>query len=332
MRCAAAARSSVPPVTRTAIGAVGALAIAVVFAIYLATALGPEPARPPDVIANVTLARGLGESAAAFDSVWMVDTHDQALLRVDPAMRRVIARVPLRGRLSIAAGPDALWVGEDTGRGASLVRIDPRTNRPAARIVLRTPAGRPFPAGTPVVIGDGVWAFSINHALRVDVRTGRVTRLATLAPSTVGIRDVTAIDGDLWALRSDGRLARFDGATGARKRVFRTSFLDMPRVVGAARPPLLVADGGRLARLDPATGRAVWTVDVAHVGSAAMVNGLLWIAALNDNGERLVGIDPRDGRIASSTHVGQHDSVSIARVGREVWLAGSGGDVLVLRP
>ena len=331
-RRAAAARSSVPPVTSTAIGALGALAIAVVFAVYLATTLRPEPARPPQVIADVPLARGLGEIASAFDSAWMVDTHEQALLRVDPATRRVIARIPLRGQLAIAAGADAVWVGEDAGRGASLVRIDPRTNRPTARLALRTPAGRPFPGGAVVAVGDSVWVVSAKHALRVDARSGRVTRLATLAPPAVGVRDVTAIDGDLWALRSDGRLARFDSATGARKAIFRSSFLDMPRVVGDARGPLLLADGNRLARIDPATGRAIWTADVAHVGPAAMANGLLWMAALDRDGERVVAIDPRDGRIASSAHVGQHDSVSIARVAREVWLAGSSGDVLVVRP
>jgi PQQ-like domain len=330
-RRAAAARSSVPPVTRTAIGAIGALAIAVVFAVYLATALRPEPARPPQVIAAVPVARGLGEITAAFDSAWMVDTRDQAVLRVDPATRRVIARIPLPGQLAIAAGADALWVSEDAGRGATLVRIDPRTNRPAARISLRTPAGRSFPAATLVAIGDSVWVVSVKHALRVDARTGRVTRLATLAPPGVGVRDVTAIDGDLWALRSDGRLARFDGATGARKAIFRSSFLDMPRV-GGAHGPLLLADGNRLARIDPATGRPIWTAEVAHVGPAAMAKGLLWIAALDGDGERLVGIDPRDGRVASSADVGRHDSVSIAPVGREVWLAGSSGEVLVVRP
>jgi outer membrane protein assembly factor BamB len=133
-------------------------------------------------------------------------------------------------------------------------------------------------------------------------------------------------------LRSDSRLARFDGATGTRKAIFRSSFLDMPRVVGGARGPLLVADGNRLARVDPATGRPIWTADVAHVGPAAMANGLLWIAALDGDGERLLGIDPRDGRIASSARVGHHDFVSTARIGREVWLAESGGEVLVVRP
>jgi hypothetical protein len=339
-RGAAAVRSGVPRATPTAIAAIAALAFAIAAAVYLAAAMRPEPARPPQpgVVAKVTVARGLGEIVSGFDSAWIVDTHDHALLRMDPASRRVVARIPLRGELAIARGADALWVTEQADGDTSLVRVDPRANRAVARIPLRTPASRPFPAGAPVPIADVVWVISIRHALRIDARSGRVMGLATLAPPNAGVRSVTAVGGDLWVLRSDGRLSRFDGTTGERTSAFRSSFLDLPGVLGGppggSGDPLLAADGNRLARLDPATGRAIWTADVDHVGPATLAHGKLWITTLDRDrtGDLVTGINPSDGRVVSGTHVGEHDAVSLAHVGGEVWLAASSGQVVILRP
>ncbi len=68
----------------------------------------------PGLDARVYVTAGLG-------AVWVADTVDQVLLRVDPAAARVTGRAPLPPLAGLAAGEGALWAaGPD-----SILRIDP---------------------------------------------------------------------------------------------------------------------------------------------------------------------------------------------------------------
>jgi streptogramin lyase len=332
-RAAATVRASVPRAALTPGFAL--LAVAAVFALfgYVVETMRSEPtvASPPKVVARLAPAEGLEQGVAAFGAVWLVDTGRGALLRMDPAGRTVTARVPLHGSAALGVGPDAVWVGETDGVASRLVRVDPETGRIVARTALRTPHGGLFQGGTPIQVGDVLWVVGVEHALRLDPRTGRITKAIRIAPGGYGVRGATSVGGDVWALVSNGNLVRFDGRTGGRKRVFPARYADLAAGPGGAM--LLVADGRRIARFDPSTGRALWVAPIRHEGTGAIADGLFWVASLDPGpASSVVGMDPRTGRIVSSVHVGESGTMSIVRVGSELWMTTAAGHVVILRP
>jgi outer membrane protein assembly factor BamB len=116
---------------------------------------------------------------------------------------------------------------------------------------------------------------------------------------------------------------------GKREAAFRTPFAGFPAAFGGA---LFLGDAGQLARLDPATGRMLWRTRIDHVGPRAAANGLLWVEARDRRGDRVVSIDPRNGRIVSSVHVGEFGAMWLERVGSELWMTTAGGHVVIVRP
>jgi hypothetical protein len=330
-RAVVAVRAGIPRLAPVAIAVVVVIGVVALLAIDLVTPRTAGPAGPsgPPVVARLALGDDLGAVASGFGSAWLVDTKRPAILRIDSATHRVTARIPLRGQPALAVGHGAVWATEQIADGGDLVRIDPRTNRITARIVPRNPGGRGVAGAVPVPIGNVVWLVAIEHALRVDALTGRVTARIRVAAPGEGVRGARAIAGDLWVLSTGGRVARFDGRTGARVRAFSTRYTDL---VAGARGAVFLADGARLARVDTDTGRALWTARVAHLGQCAATGGIVWVAALGHGADRLVGMDLRTGRAVSSADLGIVGSTAVGSVGKELWVTTAGGDLVVLRP
>jgi hypothetical protein len=238
-RFAAAGRALVPSVCHSvlpvaAVTATVAAAISVA-AIFLMSESAQRPVAPPEVVAEFKVANSLGDTFAAFGSVWMADTSRDELLRVEPDSRRVIRRLPVAGELAHGGGAGALWaLQEGSARGGfgfhgPLLRIDPSTNRVTARIALSTPDGQPFEAYEVLAGRDEVWLAGAGGALRVDPRTNRVTQ-AISAPDQLVSTHFALLGGALWAITEDGRLLRFDTRTGKshQRRPTRASRGDRP--------------------------------------------------------------------------------------------------------
>lgn len=88
--------------------------------------------------------------AVGAGSVWIAGgtTSTGYVLRVDPATRRVVARIPItHGPRDIAVAAGAVWVSND--EGVSITRIDPATNARVGRVRLGARPGR-------LAAGDGV--------------------------------------------------------------------------------------------------------------------------------------------------------------------------------
>jgi outer membrane protein assembly factor BamB len=300
------------------------LATAALAAVSVLIALRPAPGRPagPRVVARVSPGGGLTQVVAGFGSAWVLDNGDDLLLRIDPATRRVTARLRLRAAIAIGGGRDSLWVGEGIN---DLLRIDPGSGRVVARIPLQRGA---FSGGVPIPIGDAIWVVGSERALLVDARTGRVTRAVAIARRGAAARGATALRGDLVVV-GDGRVVRLDGRTGARTAVFAAPFDGVPEAFGGA---LFLTDANRVARLDLSSGRVLWRRRIDRVGPVAMARGVLWAEAPGRNGDRLIGIDARSGRSVERVDVGEFGVLSMRAVGGELWMASAGGDVVVVRP
>jgi YVTN family beta-propeller protein len=127
-------------------------------------------------------------AVGAFGSVWA--TGSDGVIRVDPASRKVIARIAIPGGAGwTAASNDAVWVTTATG----IARIDPQSNTVAATVPL---AGAPA-VGDPDVVGGQVWVPQIrkNSIAVVDPATNTVARTIKAG---AGPFVITTIRGEAW--------------------------------------------------------------------------------------------------------------------------------------
>ena len=183
-RAAATARATLPRVQASPL-AVLAVAAVLVFAVYLVTSLRsqPQPQREhqPKVVVRTAPAAALDQATEGFGSAWLVDADAHQLLRMDPATRRVQARIAIPGGVAVNVGPGGLWGTQVTGNAFRLLRIDPRTNRVAARMRVPGHPGGIHDFGYPVPVGDGVWVVGPNGVVRVDPAAGRATKELAVA-------------------------------------------------------------------------------------------------------------------------------------------------------
>ena len=183
----------------------------------------------------------------AAGSVWAADDEVSALLRYDPASRRVVARIPTgNGTSALAEDAGRLWIVNH--RDGTLQRIDPATNTSTAlgRLPGDAPERMVYAEGSLWVTGRG------TDLLRVDPATGAVQATIDVGAGAI---DVAAAAHSIWvAVPTDeadrqgnpflDRLLRVDPATTA--------------VVERLRPTARIVVNGLAS-----TGNALWIADTA---------------------------------------------------------------------
>jgi DNA-binding beta-propeller fold protein YncE len=190
------------------------------------------------------------------------------------------------GPLMFGAG--SLWVG--AWRDREVVRIDPRSNRVAARF----PAGGGNPAGL-AVDARTIWVVhpDTDEVVRLDSRTGQVVARIKL-----------------------GRLP-FESAPGDRR------FLPSLVAVGAGAG-WVVSGRGAVARIDPASNRVVAVIKLANQGQEgiAVAGRIVWVA---EGGHGVARIDAATNRLLGTIRLGvQADRV--AADGGRIWVGGRSTD------
>jgi YVTN family beta-propeller protein len=132
--------------------------------------------------------------AAADGQLWVANGFDETVTRIDTRRHAVAATIPVGPApldlRSMAVGAGAVWVTVQD----ALVRIDPRTDRIAARILVHSPAGT-------AVGGGSVWVSNADDGTvsRIDARTNRVVARVPVgaAPTTVAVAA-----GFVWVVNS----------------------------------------------------------------------------------------------------------------------------------
>ncbi len=330
-RTAAAARAVLPRVQpRFALAALAAAAL-LALVVALAATRSPQPAEPsvPKVVARLAPAGAIGQVRSGFGSAWVVDPDGERLLRMDPSTREVTRRIAIPGIQQVEIGRDAVWITEVTPSDLRLLRLNPKTNALVGQTRIPGHQGGPHDGGFPVTVGDGVWVVDFENAARVDQATGRVTARVHLAARGYLVRDAGPYQGDLWVLRADGSLMRYDGATGARKARVHVPISGgmLPTSIG-----FFLGDHNHIARVDPKTGRLLWRAAVPEIGAVAPQTGRLWVETPGRAGDRLVALDPRTGRTVASVEVGEFSAAWMAPVASDLWLATERGHLVVVNP
>jgi streptogramin lyase len=286
---------------------------------------GPAPAAPK-VVARLAPAGGLDVVVPTAGSAWLTDTDSQTLLRMDPATRRVTARIPLGGTMALAPGKGALWVGLTKDNEYRLLRIDPHTNRIAARLRLPDVPGGPV-GGMPFTFDGNLWVLTAEAAVRIDQRTGRPTATVRTARDGYIIRSFAGAYGDLWVHTSDGRLLRLDGTTGKRKATLQVP--DATVISDLATNGLFLFDQASISRVDAKLHR-LWRTPIPSIGPAVAADGRLWVETPGRRGDRVLTVDPRNGHVIDSVDVGEFGAAFMAPVGSDVWMTTAGGHVVIL--
>ena len=339
-------RYGMPAPATTAAVAVAALLLAVVVAVGgLRWGGEDDTVTKPKVIGTVTLADNLGWISSGFGSVWVADTNRQVLLRVDPKTRRVQAEIRTGGFFNaqggdpiVAAGSDAVWAiarSPGTDGGHRLLKIDPATDRIVSRVTL--PADQ-APLIFDIAIVDGrPWVLTLAGAIEIDPATGRPESFVGLDRATQEEFALwtTIADGELWVLTRSQRIDRYDLATGRKASSLPVRLAGAWAVIPTAEGLFFSGQHGELARADAKDGRITWRRQIGDTSTLPLVlDGRIWVHASDvaAGRDRLVEMDPRTGRVLSSTGLPEFGIAGMTPVGRDLWITTPSGKVMIVRP
>lgn len=256
---------------------------------------------------------GAGPLAVVGGEVWVANTADDSISKLDPEVHRVVENVDVGSDpAGLAFGFDALWVA-NAGDG-SVSRVNLETNSVVQTIEIGN-------APSSVAIGEGsVWV--ANHfddtVSRIDPTNGRVT-------STIDVDDgpvaVVAHDGYVWVANEfSATLSQIDT---------RTEEVTSVIAVGNG-PSALAASGGSsiwvtnssddtVSRIDTATRRVSATVPVGKTPSAVTANDeFVWVGAEQD--ATITKIDATEATTIETIGVAGRPA-ALAFVDESLWLS-----------
>ena len=197
---------------------------------------------------------------AAAGSLWVSCCRlPPALLRVDPATGRVLARIERVGRV-VASGTGFLWA-LDRDEGPRLVRIDTETHE-------TVPIGALGFLWTDLTVADGaVWASSREDdaIVRLDPFTGNEIERIRVGGTRGELGAIAAGAGAVWAtIGATGTVARYDIETGQ---------IDMIDVGGPPNGLVFAHDSVWVAVTDGSPAEAKPGVAVLDQAFADAING-----------------------------------------------------------
>ena len=255
------------------------------------------------VVTGVGRPNGVASSVGA---VWITDSADDQLLRVNPA-RQVDDRIPVgHGPAGVTVGDGQVWVANQLDGTVSEV------NPGAGRQVAVIPVGI---GPSAVAFGFGsVWVANAtgDTLTRIDAATGKVVKTIGLSSSPAG---VAVGFGSVWvADQESGLLLRVDPA--GDRVVQPISVGQSPDGVTVGASAVWVADAdGTVVRYDPRTdNQRTISVGGAPAG-VAYAGGAVWVA--NSLTGAVDRIDPTTGAV-QAVHLG-NEPAGLAAAGNRVW-------------
>jgi YVTN family beta-propeller protein len=226
----------------------------------------------------ILVGRGAWGIGAGAGALWVVNSDDATVSRIDPASRRVVATIPVGarnlGRLIVAHG--MVWVlrdDYDQSRGGELIRIDPATNRVAGRTLL----GKNMCGGFGIVAAkDAIWvsADAQGTVIRIDPSTGRLVARIQMKGAPIG---PVIAHGAVWVVNeAEGptRMWRVDPATNEASPVRDLAGDDWMLEPRAGR--LWTTDGATIRMIDPASGVVELAMVLPNAYDFEIRKGTLW--------------------------------------------------------
>ena len=252
--------------------------------------------------AVVPVGTGPGSIAGDGSSIWVANTGDKTVQRVDAGDATAL---PAQGGLfnaptSIAVGPEAIWVGSSLTTDGSLVRIDPtQANSTATPVQINMPVNA-------LAYGDGTLWIADRDGDRV-ARLDPTTEQATPFRLRPGDRPagIAIGEGAVWvALQGAAAVARLDPSSGeVTDRIPISAGAPDTVAVGSGFVWVAVSDGDAVVRIDPASNETFTVSDVGDgPAGIAAVDDAVWVA--DSKGGEIARIDPATGAVAERVSLG----------------------------
>jgi YVTN family beta-propeller protein len=276
------------------------LLLLVVHALSSAPAGGLDETLPIDKAAVATIElKGYPDwLEIAFGSIWVSNPGLNAIQRIDPGTRKVIAEVKVnRPVAAIIAGFGSVWVASRGDK--AIVRIDAKTNRVTASVGVTVADSE----GSLAAGEGGVWALTDRKGVlaRIDPKTNTVVARITVKPCSYA---AMAGYGAIWVTntgapksKDHGSVQRIDPKTNTV--VATIPVRSQPRflAVGEGAVWVLNQSDGSVARIDSKTNKVVATIEAGVAGfggDIAAGEGGVWV-----RGDKvlLVVIDPKTNKV-----------------------------------
>ncbi len=328
--------------------------------LLLVSCTPPQAAPSGPVLASIAVGSRPGTPAVGLGAVWIPNTGDGTVSRIDPASNRVVAtlRVGDAGAFyqrvcqpygsvhsfmvttfhvrrcdlpsSIATANGLLWVAKNDTN--TILAIDPKDGHQVASIPIGV---------TPFEIRaneQALWVTSYddNVVVRIDVRSKQVVQTIAQSGGPSGL----ALDGDtVWVANSRaGTVARIDARTS---QVVAAVPVPCSETCWTAPTPLPVAvsngavwarnEGiGTLSRIDPTSNTVAATLDVNTFNGRSGQDALavapsgIWLAGIS-----LQNIDPGTNRVVKTI---DQPGITLAYGYGSLWVTDTSGRILRIDP
>ena len=273
-------------------------------------AIGRIDSGSADIVGQYTLGREPRAITTGAGAVWVADSEDETVSRLEPSGDRVTTIPVGSDPVALAFGGGAVWVAE-RGDG-TVAQLSPASNK----VVRRVEIGN---APSAIAAGYGsVWVTSAvdQTVSRVPIGGTEVSRRIRLgAPAG----PIAADAGAVWiASEESGTLFRIEPRTGTVVHAIRVG--NRPVAVAAGKSGVWVVNrqDATVWRIDPATDTVTDTVAVARDPGAIAISGAdVWVAAGDASLSR---IDARTRRITLRLQLG-NSATALSSDGGSLWTA-----------
>ncbi len=273
---------------------------------------------------------GGGAFTVGEGAVWAMSDAVSTLMRIDPKLNAIVARIKVRPTEAAAAGNGAVWLSHPSEN--LVTRIDPRTNK-----VTMTIHVGPQPSGIAVSPG-AVWVANAGgpSLSRIDPATNRVAATIRVGPARACCSEhmsVTTSDGAVWVGVPNGNaIVRVDPETNRATATVKLHFTpcgflaaDETAVWSAA-----ATCGDVVGRIDARTNAPSGSVkNEPHAVGVALGFGSVWLASIDR--KSIDRVDPRSNRIVGRLPV-RGIPVRIGVGFGSVWVNDDTGRVLRIKP
>jgi YVTN family beta-propeller protein len=236
--------------------------------------------------AEIPVGEGPMGIAATADAVWVANSADASVTRIDPMRRVSVRTIVLAGRPSDIAVDRNVWVlhnrepatVHDPYVGSAFVsEINSNFNFVAQTIPVGEGFGNIFE--DPVEVqGGSVWAGGVTGVSRIDATTGSVGTRARL----YGVSDLHVRRGELWAAYVGGGIASIDASGTTVLYDIPLSSKNLPVGLAGANGSLWVVaigEAGTLFKVDPVNREVIARRRIGGYPIAIAAGfGSLWVA------------------------------------------------------
>jgi peptide/nickel transport system substrate-binding protein len=279
--------------------------------------LGVIDSNDGQIAAEIPVGDAPGGVAAGSDAVWVSNTGEDTVSRIDPATNDVRQTIDVGGGpAGIAATPNAVWVAN--GLDATVSRIDPESNRVSQVIdVGNGPTG--------VAAGEGaVWVTNSTDGTvsRIDLDSGTVTGTYPAAP---GASSIAVGFGRVWVVSPpSAKVVALDPDSG--RIVDEIGVGVDPAAIGVGRDALWVTNraDGTVSKIEPRSGAVIGTTAVgrAPTGVAAGEDAV-WVA--NSGDATMSRVDPSSVTVVKSIPLGNPPRDAVSSPGGTYVTVGASG-------